>query len=145
MANLEILGNVIHQGIVLKKGMIVSDEHHKLSEVGRDLIDRGLAKESTLEATHTTALVNGAQEPLVIGSKTGGNAPNAEGDAALKAQHKARQQAADSSVQNQVNDQAAKEAETVNKTSVPTAEQRKNPNDPTPTDEQIAASAAAAS
>lgn len=141
MANLEFLNNVVHNGIVLKKGMIVSDVHQGLAEVGSNLIDRGLAKETAAAATHTAAIVNGAQEPLEVNNTSGGQAPNADSDAALKAQAKARQQEADTRTQNQVNEQAGKESQVVVK-AAPGAENKPQAGDPT--NEDIAAAAAAA-
>ena len=146
MANLEILSNVVHQGIVLKKGMVVSDgaEHpvdaaQNLTGVVTNLIDRGLAKEVGTAPTHTKSLVNGAQEPLLVNAAAAdGGAPNAESDAAIKAQAKARQQAADPTTANAVIDQASAESQPVVTAAPPTAEQKRGP-----TNEEIAAAAAA--
>lgn len=120
MANLELLRNVTHRGIIVKQGMIVSG----LAEVAQDLIDRGLARATDAAATHTVSLVNAAQEATALGSTDGGQKPNAETDDARKATAQAQQTPADKQTQNQVADQAGKEAQV--KTVQPTPEQVAN-------------------
>jgi len=138
MPNLKILSNVIHNGIVLKQGVVVSDSQQDIESVAQDLIARGLVKETTEPVTHTMTLVNGAQEPLPVNASTNdGQAPNAEQDDAAKARAKADQIAADKQTQKQVNDQAQKEAETVTVSPTPDAVKEAGP-----TNEEIQASVA---
>lgn len=120
MANLEIVSNVLHKGIILKTGMIISDAGQGLEEVGQDLIDRGLAKPTDQPPTHTTTVVNGSQEALPIGTTTG-QAPNVEGDEARKAQATAAQQQVTPQVAQAVQDQSAVESAPVIKQRMPTA------------------------
>lgn len=141
MSNLEILDNVMHRGIVLKKGIVVTDEHQGLKSVAQDLIARGLAKESDKSATHTIALVTGSQEAIPVGSTEGGQTPNAQNDDTQKANAKARQEAASGRTQAEIEGQADKEAEIV--TAKPATADNK-PQTTDPTNEEIAAAAAAA-
>jgi hypothetical protein len=127
MPNLEFLSTVVHHGIVLKQGMIVDDAQQDLALVAQNLIDRGLAQATDKPATHTAAVVNGAQEPLAKDSTVGGQTPNADADAAAKAAAKARQVAADAATANQVNDTATAESTPVVHAAAPTTEQRAGP------------------
>lgn len=118
MANLEILSNVLHQGIILKKGMIVSDVQRDLSSVAQDLISRDLARETTAEPTHSLALTNGAQEAIsVTASPSVAVAANVDSDAEAKAAAKAAQVVPSDQTVNDVNDTAGAEAQIVDKTS----------------------------
>lgn len=125
MANIELLENVVHQGIVLKQGMIVSDgaQHpsdaaQNLTGVVNNLVDRGLAKVTNSDITHTTSLVNGGQEPLPVSATNGGKAPNAANDAQRKATAKAKQEEADKTVANTVAEQSQEESQPIQKGSL---------------------------
>lgn len=111
MANIELLGNVLHRGIQLNKGIVVSDSQQGLTEVVQNLIDRGLAKVTEAAATHTAAVVDAVGRALPIAAAAEGQAPRADEDAARKAQAKGGQVAADRNTQSAVNDQANKEAQ----------------------------------
>lgn len=118
MPNLEFVSNVVHQGIFLKKGMIVDDQQSGLADVAQNLIERGLARGTEASATHTAALVSGGGEALPLSATAGGQVPNAVGDEARKAAAEAAQVPADQQTVNAVEDQANKEAETVNRGSL---------------------------
>lgn len=143
MPNLEFLSNVVHQGIILKAGVIVSDAENELSTVASDLIARGLARETTAARTHSTLLVNTAQEPIAVGvDQTGGQAPNVVADEARKAAATAAQVAADATTVNQVNDTATAEAAVVTPVAQPGILERAKNLIHTPSAEEIAATAA---
>lgn len=118
MANIKVLSNFLHQGIVFKQGMVVSDNAtspdtaaQNLTGVIPNLIERGLVEATTDPETHSAFLVNGAQEPLPKDASTAdGQAPNADQDAAAKARLRDQQVAADTQTQQAVNQQADIEA-----------------------------------
>ena len=143
MANLEFLTNVVHQGIILKTGMIVSDVENGLAEVGHSLIARGLAKETTAPRTHSTLLVNGVQEPMAVTAPSSeGQTPNTVTDEARKAAATDSQVPADAATVNQVNDTATAEAKVVTPQQAPNLLQRAKDLIHQPTAEEIAATAA---
>lgn len=94
MSNLQLLSNVVHKGIRLKKGVIVSTAEKDLGSVAQNLIDRGLAKAVDQPATHTAALVDGSGAALPVNSTTGGKTPAADADEARKAAAQAQQKPA---------------------------------------------------
>lgn len=113
MANLKLLTNVTHQGIILKKGMVVDDAERELGLIRDNLIDRGLAMLTNDPVTHTSSKVNDAQEAVSVTAPAGsGKTPNTDTDAAVKAAAKARQEQADAATQAQVASQADQEAKT---------------------------------
>lgn len=84
MGNLQFLTNVTHNGVIFKgpqikdnklvaEGMVVdlSKDTRGLSEVANDLIERGLARTTTEPATHSSVLVNNAQEAIPVDAPQG--------------------------------------------------------------------------
>lgn len=111
MSNIEILDNVVHRGILLKKGMIVATATQELDKVAQNLIDRNLAKSTESAVTHTAAIVNGTQEAMPVSSTAGGQKPAVVEDDARKAAAKAAQTPADPSQAQAVQDKAASESQ----------------------------------
>ena len=111
MPNIKFLDNVVHHGILLKKGMIVDGSEQGLGAVVQNLIDRKLVEPTDEAATHTATLVDGGQQAMPRSSSVGGQAPNAADDAARKAAAQAAQVPATPQMQNQVIDQANVEAQ----------------------------------
>lgn len=92
MANLHFISNVMHNGILfpgrkIENNRVVSDgavvdlsaDTRGLASVAGSLVERGLAEYTNSPATHTSVLVNAAQEAIPVDAPAGtGSAPVAD-------------------------------------------------------------------
>lgn len=143
MANLQIDSTVLHNGTLIPGRKIENNQvvfpgavidleadTRGLKAVAQDLIDRGIAHETSEPATHTLTLVNAAQEAMPINAPAGSaSAPIAD---SLK-RNLAFQK--DLAAQKQAQVQPAQ-------SQAPAQPQQPAPKQPTP--EEVAAAAAAA-